>query len=56
MMIPYKLYCSYYLKVVSAALTCSPSVAFTAPVWNAANVKQFSTSLMALVSSSFFQR
>ena len=27
----------------------------TAPVWNAANVKQFNTNLITLVSNSFFQ-
>ena len=28
----------------------------TAPVWNAANVKQFNTNLITLVSNSFFQK
>ena len=28
----------------------------TAPVWNAANVKQFNTNLIPLVSNSFFQK
>lgn len=28
----------------------------TAPIWNAANVKQFNTNLITLVSNSFFQK
>ena len=28
----------------------------TAPVWNAANVKQFNTNVITLVSNSFFQK
>ena len=28
----------------------------TAPVWNAANVKQFNTNLITLISNSFFQK
>lgn len=28
----------------------------TAPVWNAANVKQFNTNLITLISNTFFQR
>ena len=27
----------------------------TAPIWNAANVKQFNTNLITLVSNTFFQ-
>ena len=29
---------------------------YTAPVWNAANVKKFNTNLITLVSNSFFQK
>ena len=28
----------------------------TAPIWNAANVKQFNTNLITLISNSFFQK